>query len=137
HDVHDHHEHGDDIHDHAMSDVHDQNVRSVAVTSHAAMDAAKVEAWLTELTQTRGPDILRAKGIIDVAGEERRLVFQAVHMLLEGDFQRPWKADEPRYSRLVFIGRHLDGAALQESFAKCAAGPASTAAREALATGDA
>ena len=46
--------------------------------------------WLNELLADQGPDILRAKGIVNVAGEPRRLVFQAVHMMLEGDLQRPW-----------------------------------------------
>ena len=32
-------------------------------------------------------------------------------MILEGDLQRPWRADEDRYSRMVFIGRNLDEAA--------------------------
>jgi len=56
-----------------------------------------------------------------VKGEERRLVFQAVHMILEGDFQQPWKAGDNRYSRLVFIGRNLDRAELEAGFAACAA----------------
>ena len=107
--------------------THDDDVHSVSLTAHTPMDANKVSAWLTELTQARGPDILRAKGIIDAAGDHRRLVFQAVHMLLEGDFQRPWKPGEPRCSRIVFIGRHLDRATLQADFEACAA-PFPTAA---------
>ena len=58
---------------------------------------------------------------VDVAGEEKRLVFQAVHMILEGDLQRPWKDGEPRYSRMVFIGRNLDEAAPKAGFEACAA----------------
>jgi G3E family GTPase len=71
--------------------------------------------------QEQGPDILRAKGILDVAGENRRLVFQAVHMILEGDFQGEWKANDQRYSRMVFIGRNLDEAKLKAGFEACAA----------------
>jgi G3E family GTPase len=56
-----------------------------------------------------------------VAGEDRRLVFQAVHMILEGDFQGPWKSDADRYSRLVFIGRNLDEAKLRAGFESCVA----------------
>ena len=62
--------------------------------------------------------------IIDVKDDDRRVVFQAVHMLLEGDFQRRWNADEARYSRLVFIGRHLDRDELQRDFAACVAADA-------------
>ena len=80
------------------------------------MHGTRVSAWLNDVLQTQGPDILRAKGIIDVQGEDRRLVFQAVHMILEGDLQREWRADERRYSRLVFIGRNLNEADLRKGF---------------------
>ena len=74
-----------------------------------------------EGTTTEWQDILRAKGIIDVQGENRRLVFQAVHMILEGDLQREWGESERRWSRAVFIGRELDEAALRAGFEACAA----------------
>ena len=64
---------------------------------------------------------MRAKGIIDIQDNDRHLVFQAVHMMLEGDFQRPWEPDEQRRSQFVFIGRKLDGAALLAGFDACAA----------------
>ena len=80
------------------------------------VDGVLVTKWLNDLLQEQGPDILRAKGIIDVKGEDRRLVFQAVHMILEGDLQRDWKPDEERYSRMVFIGRNLDEAKLKAGF---------------------
>jgi len=109
------HEHGE--HDH----VHDSDIGSVSLTASAAMDGAMISRWLEEVVATHGRDILRAKGIIDVEGEDRRLVFQAVHMLLEGDWQRAWKPDETRASRLVFIGRNLDEAALRAGFRACTA----------------
>ena len=68
----------------------------------------------------QGPNILRAKGILNVDGEERRLVFQAVHMILEGDFQGTWKAGDDRSSRMVFIGRELNEAQLRAGFEACA-----------------
>jgi G3E family GTPase len=112
---HDHHDH------HAHDHEHDAGIHSVPLTSHKPMDGGKISDWLAYVVQSQGQDILRAKGIIDVKGESRRLVFQAVHMLLEGDLQRPWKADETRYSRLVFIGRNLDQNALKIGFESCAA----------------
>jgi len=105
-----HHEH-----DHQ----HDSSVRSVSLTSRRPMVVDALSRWLTELVASQGRDILRAKGIIDAAGDKRRFVFQSVHMLLEGDFQRAWKAGEERYSRLVFIGRHLDEEALRAGFLSC------------------
>ena len=113
-----HHEHcGHDPYDHA----HDAQIQSVCLSSTAPMDGAAVSEWLTALVAEQGANILRAKGIVGIHGEPRRMVFQAVHMLLEGEFQRPWKAGEARSSRLVFIGRHLDAPALQTGFDGCAA----------------
>ncbi|MFI4967051.1 MAG: CobW family GTP-binding protein, partial [Caulobacterales bacterium] len=105
---HDHHGH-----DH---DIEASGIRGVSLTARRPLNANRVTAWLNEVLQAQGPDILRAKGILDVAGEDRRLVFQAVHMILEGDFQGPWRDDADRYSRLVFIGRNLDEAQLREGF---------------------
>jgi G3E family GTPase len=59
--------------------------------------------------------------VIALKGEPKRFVVQAVHMILEGDTQRDWRADEPRRSRLVIIGRDLDAAALEAQFQACAA----------------
>jgi G3E family GTPase len=116
--VHDEHcEHDHHGHDH----VHDDDIRGVALRAHRPLDGNKVSRWLNELLAAKGPDILRAKGILDVAGEERRLVFQAVHMILEGDFQRPWSDKDTRESRMVFIGRDLDEAGLRAGFEACQA----------------
>ena len=112
------HQHRDAPHDHE----HDSSIRSVSLTSRQPIDVHALSRWLTELVASQGEDILRAKGIIDAASDHRRFVFQSVHMLVEGDFQRPWKAGEERYSRLVFIGRHLDEDALRASFLSCLAG---------------
>jgi G3E family GTPase len=84
---------------------------------------------LEKLLTEQGQDILRAKGVIDIEGDDRRLVFQAVHMMLEGDFQRPWAEGERRRSRLVFIGRKLNREALQAGFDACAANPQSVTKR--------
>jgi G3E family GTPase len=98
---------------------HDECISSVSLTSHTPLDGAKLSDWLEDLVAAQGVDILRGKGIFDLRGEERRLVFQSVHMLLEADFQREWRPEEARFSRLVFIGRNLDGAALAAGLAAC------------------
>jgi G3E family GTPase len=41
-------------------------------------------------------------------------------MIMDGDFQRPWKPNEARYSRMVFIGRNLDEAKLRAGLEACA-----------------
>jgi G3E family GTPase len=117
---HDHHHHDHD-HAHGGHDIEASGIRGVSLTATKPLSANRVTAWLNDVLQAQGPDILRAKGILDVAGEDRRLVFQAVHMILEGDFQGPWRDGAERYSRLVFIGRNLDEAKLREGFEACIA----------------
>ena len=55
----------------------------------------------------------------DAAGIELHFVLQGVHMLAEFGPGRPWKPDEKRYSKLVFIGRDLDKKLLREGFEEC------------------
>jgi len=123
HDHHDHHHHHDG-HDHGHGHIDDHieasGIRGVSLTLDRPLNGNRVTAWLNEVLQAQGPDILRAKGILDVTGEDRRLVFQAVHMILEGDFLGTWAAGERR-SKMVFIGRNLDEAQLRKGFEACAA----------------
>ena len=68
-----------------------------------------------------GQDLPRTKGILHFAGEDQRFASQAVHMLSDGTFVAPWEPDEPRVSRLVFIGRDIIRPALRRGFEACAA----------------
>jgi G3E family GTPase len=118
------HEHAQthaDAHEPERDHIHKAGIRSVSLVCDQPVDGARVQRWLTDLVATQGAHILRAKGIVDVAGDARRMVFQSVHMILEGDWQRPWRADETRSSRLVFIGRGLDEGALRAGFLDCRA----------------
>jgi len=100
---------------------HDDTVGSIALVEAGELDGEKLNAWLSELLQTRGPDIFRMKGILNMAGEDQRFVFQGVHMLFDGRADRPWKANETRKNELVFIGRNLDETQLREDFRACLA----------------
>ncbi len=104
-------------HDHK----HESGIASVSLSSVSPLDGDKVTTWLRNLLAERGQNILRTKGILDVKNRAERLVFQAVHMVMEGDFQSAWKPGEKRHSRIVFIGRDLDEAELERGFAACAA----------------
>ncbi len=99
---------------------HDDEVQSLSFELDAPLDAAKFQAWIGAVLQEQGGDILRSKGILAYAGENRRFAFQAVHMMADGDFIGPWKPDESRRSRLVFIGRNLNRPRLRRGFESCA-----------------
>ncbi|HTY69876.1 MAG TPA: GTP-binding protein [Alphaproteobacteria bacterium] len=106
---------GEDTHE------HDDAVTSVAFQEGRPIDINKFNDWMGGLLRTRGQDILRSKGILNIKGSPDRFIFQAVHMLAEGDDGKRWGRDEPRVSKLVFIGRNLDGADLRTGFASCVA----------------
>ncbi len=96
-------------------------MQSLSLTIPGDVDPGKFMPWINDLVQKDGPDILRSKGILSFKGEDRRFVFQGVHMILDGDLQRDWKDGETRESRLVFIGRDLNENELRKGFEACAA----------------
>ncbi|MEL6453780.1 MAG: GTP-binding protein [Cyanobacteria bacterium J06623_5] len=104
---------GEDAHE------HDETVGSIALVESGEIDGQKLNAWLSNLLQTQGPDIFRMKGILNIQGEDQRFVFQGVHMLFDGRPDRQWKPDETRKNELVFIGRNLDADQLKEDFRAC------------------
>ena len=106
---------GEDAHE------HDESVYSIALVEERELDGDKLNQWLGQLLQTQGPDIFRMKGILNIAGEDERFVFQGVHMLFDGKPDRLWKENEKRKSELVFIGRNLDENKLKEDFLACMA----------------
>ncbi len=98
---------------------HDESIYSVAILEPGSVDSDKLNRWLYQLVQAQGADLFRIKGIVDVDEEDRRFVFQGVHMTLDGRPGKPWKPNEPRRNELVFIGRNLDEAALRSGFQAC------------------
>jgi G3E family GTPase len=121
---HDHtHECGPDCDhdDHKLdASTHDTTVKSISLRA-GEMNHDLFFPWINKLTQMDGPDILRLKGIVAFAGDDDRFVVQGVHMIVEGDHQRPWRADEKRETRMVFIGRNLDREKIERTFNACVA----------------
>lgn len=98
---------------------HSHGIDCVSLRIDKPLERSRFLPWLQQLIIEQGQDLLRAKGIVDLAGSERRFVFQGVHMTMDTEFDRPWKEDEVRDSRLVFIGRNLDRRGLRESIRHC------------------
>ncbi len=110
--------------DFLTEDAHEHNddVTSVSFALERPIDPERFNAWISVLLAEKGQDLLRTKGILHHAGEDRRFAFQAVHMMADGGFIGPWKEGEPRTSRLVFIGRNLNRPQLRRGFESCQAG---------------
>jgi G3E family GTPase len=100
---------------------HDEEVSSVGITLPGDLDEKRLNGWLREILMSKGPDIFRMKGILSIVGEDRRFVFQGVHMLFDGRPERLW-GEEPRHNSLIFIGRNLNRAELTEGFRRCLVG---------------
>jgi len=121
HDHHDHDHHHDHGHDHAHSHgglkhYHDEEMQSISLSTDQPLDPDKFFPFIQNLTQAEGPNILRCKGIVALKDDPQRFVFQGVHMMLDGDHQREWRADEKRQSRVVFIGRNLPEEKIRKGF---------------------
>jgi G3E family GTPase len=100
---------------------HDSEVNSVSFEVSKPIDAEKFNAWISQLLQSKGQDLLRTKGILYYAGDNRRFAFQAVHMIADGDYIGEVKEGDPRKSKIVFIGRDLNRPQLRRGFEACQA----------------
>jgi G3E family GTPase len=107
-------------HDYKPDHEHDDEVTSVGINIAGDLDEKKFTDWLRDLLTNKGTDIFRMKGVLSIKGQSNRYIFQGVHMLFDGRPDRPWGVDE-RHNSLIFIGRNLDRAALNEEFKRCLA----------------
>ncbi|NIC42577.1 GTP-binding protein [Aquabacterium sp. A08] len=104
-----HHEHGEqcDHPSHAHHHHHDDDVKSFVYRAERPFDPAKLEDFLGAIVQIYGPKLLRYKGVLHMQGTERKVIFQGVHQLMGSDLGPEWKPEEPRQSKMVFIGIDL------------------------------
>lgn len=100
---------------------HNDMVSSIAFREERPLDLEKIDLWMGHLVREKGEGLLRYKGILNIKGMDRRLVFQGIHMLFAGTHDRKWKENEARISELVFIGKDLNKAELEHQFKNCIA----------------
>jgi len=118
HEDHQHHDH--EAHTNGgLKHYHEEEIQSISLRTDKPLDPDKFFPWVQDLVQKEGPSILRCKGILAFKDDDERFVFQGVHMILDGDHQRPWKNDETRESRIVFIGRNLPRELITAGFESC------------------
>lgn len=95
-------------------------IGTLVLSSDQPLDMARLSAFMEDLLERHGNALLRYKGVLDVAGEERRLVFQGVLRLYGFDWDEPWGEGEARQSVLVFIGDNLPEDEIRAGFAALA-----------------
>jgi G3E family GTPase len=118
------HSHGYHHHHHdggGRKHYHDEEMQSFVLKTERPLDPDKFFPWVQDLVQREGPNILRCKGILSFKDDDERFVLQGVHMILDGDHQRPWENGAKRESRIVFIGRKLPQETIEAGFEGCAA----------------
>jgi G3E family GTPase len=104
---HDHdHAHGEHC-DHPHHHRHDDDVKSFVFRSDRPFNPAKLEDFLGTIVQIYGPRMLRYKGVLNMKGTDRKVVFQGVHQLMGSDLGPRWADGETRTSKMVFIGLDL------------------------------
>ncbi len=112
------HQHG---HEHGHHHHHDDDVKSFVYKATRPFDPAKLEDFLGAIVNIYGPRMLRYKGVLDMKGTERKVIFQGVHQLMGSDLGPEWAKDEPRISRMVFIGIELPREILEQGLDQCLA----------------
>ncbi len=129
-DEHAHHDHAHGEHcdhpSHAHGDGegghhhrHDDDVKSFVYRADRPFDPARLEDFLGAIVNVYGPRMLRYKGVLDMQGTERKVIFQGVHQLMGSDLGPEWGPGEARQSRMVFIGIDLPRDILEQGLDQC------------------
>ena len=125
-DGHDHahhdHEHGEHC-DHPSHQghhhAHDDDVKSFVFRSKRAFNPAKLEDFLGAIVQVYGPKMLRYKGVLNMKGSDRKVIFQGVHQLMGSDLGPKWAPGEDKGSKMVFIGIDMPKDVLLQGLEQC------------------
>ncbi len=120
HDDHHGHDHGpEEACDHPHHHAHDDDVKSFVFRSKKAFNPAKLEDFLGAIVQVYGPKMLRYKGVLNLKGSERKVIFQGVHQLMGSDLGPKWAPGEDKTSKMVFIGIDLPREVLEQGLEQC------------------
>jgi G3E family GTPase len=120
--AHDHNGHGD-------PNRHDEDIRAVVLTFDGALDWTMFGIWLTMLLNCHGNEVLRVKGMLNVAGTDKPVAVHGVQHLVHPPTHMSAWPDHGRRSRLVLIVKGLDPAAIERSLRALGLRPAPPRAR--------
>jgi G3E family GTPase len=119
---HDHHDHEHGEHcDHPHHHHTDDDVKSFVFRSDRPFNPAKLEDFLGAIVQVYGPKMLRYKGVLNMKGTDKKVIFQGVHQLMGSDLGPKWMPGEKKQSKMVFIGIDLPKDVLLQGLEGCLA----------------
>ena len=117
---HDHHDHEHGEHcNHPHHHHYDDDVKSFVYRAERPFDPAKLEDFLGAIVNIYGPKMLRYKGVLDMKGTSRKVIFQGVHQLMGSDLGPEWEEGEKHVSKMVFIGIDLPQDILRQGLDQC------------------
>ena len=96
-------------------------MKSFVFKSKRPFNPVKLEDFLGSVVQIYGPKMLRYKGVLNVVGMDRKVVFQGVHQLMGSDVGPKWAPGEDKTSKMVFIGIDLPQELLKSGLEQCLA----------------
>lgn len=102
-------------HDHGAKNA---SVQSIVLREDRPLNMDKVARWIGETLMLNALDLMRYKGILNIADRDERIVFQGVHTHFENTVGEAW-GDTKRVSEVVLIGRNLDSDVFKRTFAEC------------------
>ncbi|WP_205577976.1 GTP-binding protein, partial [Pseudomonas aeruginosa] len=97
-------------------------IGTLVLRSDTPLDLERLSEFMDDLLQWHGNSLLRYKGVLNIADEPRRLVFQGVLRLYGFDWDSEWRDDEARESVIVFIGDNLPEDSIREGFERIVEG---------------
>ena len=104
-----------DHHHHHDRNRHDARIAAFCITLDQPLDWQGVAMWLEMLVASRGENLLRVKGILNLKGQDRPVAIHAVrHLMHPPAMLAAWPDGDPRTSRLVFITRDLPRAVIED-----------------------
>ncbi len=102
---------------------HRDDVTSFVFRATRPFHGERLDDFLGAILQVYGSNLMRYKGVLSVAGMDRRVVLQGVHMMMGSDEGAAWKKGEARHSKLVFIGRDMPKDVILEGLEQCLVAP--------------
>jgi G3E family GTPase len=102
-----------------LNTVHDDDVSSFVFRSKRPFNMERLDDFLSAVLQVYGPELMRYKGLMWVAGVDDRVVLQGVHMLMSTEVGMRWETGAARESCVVFIGKNLPKEFIEDGLARC------------------